>query len=255
MSKNILLLPDTQIRPDNINQNLELMQAIGEVITSWKPDVVVDIGDHWDMYSLNTYDMSKQNRRTFDGAAVAADVEAGQQAMDVLLEPLRDLQDRQRSAKHKVYNPQMEFFIGNHEERIARFPELRELVTYATLFESCPEWTVNDFLVPKEIEGVLFAHYFANPLSGRPYGGSAEYRLNKVKQSFVQGHEQTFKYATEYLTNGHTIQALIAGACYLHNEPYKGPQGNNHFRGICLLHNTKDGAYDLEQVSVERLLK
>ncbi|MNM92455.1 hypothetical protein D3C81_1047900 [compost metagenome] len=91
-------------------------------------------------------------------------------------------------------------------------------------------------------------------MSGKPIGGTAEYRLNKLKLSFVQGHEQTFKYAQEYLNDGRKISALVGGSCYLHDEVYKGFQGNNHFRGCFMLHNVHDGMYDLEQVSAERLL-
>ena len=34
---------------------------------------------------------------------------------------------------------------------------------------------------------------------------------------------------------------LINGACYDFPEGYKGWQGNNHFRGITMLHEVKDG--------------
>lgn len=253
MASNILYVPDTQIRPDNLEKNLPLAQAIGELIVSWRPDIVVFGGDHFDMASLSVHDMGKINKKTFDGGAVRADIEAGRVAMDVIQAPLLDLQQRQRSSKHKVYAPTQEFLIGNHEERASRFPELRGLVSYDDMLEGYP-FNVHDFLEVVEIEGVLFSHYFYNPLSGRPYGGSAEYRLNKIKRSFVQGHEQTFRTAEEYLSDGSVIKGLIAGACYLHDEPYKGYQGNNHYRGVIMMHGVENGNYDLEQVSVKRLL-
>lgn len=159
----------------------------------------------------------------------------------------------QRHYKKKVYKPKLHFLIGNHEERLTRFPELRGLVGYDDLFKGT-NWEVHDFLKPIKVGGVHFVHYAYNPLSGRPIGGTAEFRLNKLKMSFVQGHEQTFKYAQEYLNDGRRISALVCGACYLHDEAYKGYQGNNHFRGALMLHNVKDGMYDLEQYSVERLL-
>ena len=33
----------------------------------------------------------------------------------------------------------------------------------------------------------------------------------------------------------------INGACYEHDEAYKGFQGNNHFRGLTVLHEVEDG--------------
>lgn len=251
--KKILVIPDKQIRPDNLDQNYPLLQAIGNLIVREKPDIIVDIGDHFDMYSLNTYDMSKTNRKTFDGEAVHNDIIAGKMAMDVMLAPLYERQESQRQAKHKVYKPEMYFTVGNHEERILRFPELKKLVDFESLLDNTP-FQMIPYLQPIELEGILFCHYFYNPMSGRPFGGSAEYRLNKLKQSFVQGHEQSFKYAAEYLSNGRTIQGLVGGACYLHDEGYKGYQGNHHYRGAFMLHDVNDGEFDLEQLSVNRLL-
>lgn len=251
--QNILVIPDTQIRPDNLELNAPLLSAIGELIVAWKPDTIVHIGDHFDMHSLSTYDMPKRNRRTFDGQEVEADIKAGLAGMSYLLNPLFKEQERQRNNKHKVYNPRRVFTLGNHEERADRFAELKGLIDIRCELDFMG-WEVYDYLEPCFIEQIMFVHYAANPLSGRPYGGTAEYRLNKMKTSFVQGHEQTFKYAEEYLNDGRSISALVGGACYLHDEPYKGYQGNNHFRGCFMLHGADSGRYDLEQVSTRRLI-
>lgn len=252
MSTNILVIPDTQIRPDNIDVNTPLLKAVGELITSWRPDVIVHIGDHWDMHSLSTYDLAPRNRRTFDGGEVNEDFNVGWHGMEILMSSLTALQAQQRLNKHKIYNPRKVFTMGNHEQRVDRFNELKGMIDIPAALEDFG-FEVYDYLEPCYIEDIAFVHYAANPLSGRPYGGTAEYRLNKMKTSFVQGHEQTFKYATEYLNNGRAISALVGGACYLHDEPYKGPQGNNHYRGCFMLHDACDGVYDLEQVSAQRL--
>lgn len=253
MSKNILVIPDTQIRPDNLELNAPLLSAIGQLIVDWRPDVIVHIGDHFDMKSLCHYDFPKNNRQVFDGEEVKADVEAGVDGLVALLEPLWQLQMKQLYNKKRQYNPEMHFTVGNHEQRVDRFNELKALVRLEQEIKDCG-FTVHPFLKPVEIEGVHFVHYAYNAMSGKPIGGTAEYRLNKLKLSFVQGHEQTFKYAQEYLNDGRKISALVGGSCYLHDEEYKGFQGNNHFRGCFKLHNVHDGMYDLEQVSVERLL-
>lgn len=253
MSSNILVIPDSQIRPDNLELNAPLLAAVGQLIVDRRPDIVVHIGDHYDMKSLSSYDFAPRNRRTFDGAEVVADVDAGNEAMDILLGPLWALQGAQRKSKHKVYSPRRVFTLGNHEQRADRFSELAGLVDLRGELNSFG-WEVYDYLEPCFIEDIMFTHYVANPMSGKPVGGTAEYRLNKVKCSFVQGHEQTFKYAQEYLNDGRRISALVGGACYLHDEPYKGYQGNNHFRGAFFLHGATSGTYDLEQLSTGRLL-
>lgn len=250
----ILFIPDTQIRPDNLELNRPLLLALGQRIVDERPDVVVMIGDWWDFYSLNMYDLKSQNRLTFDGDAVNADIEAGVEAMHIMLGPLWDLQARQKQSKHKVYNPRRVFTKGNHEQRAERFPELKGFVNITEVLDDMG-WEVYEYLEPVYINGVAFCHYFYNPNSGRPYGGTAEFRLNKMKCSFVQGHEQTFKYATEYMNNGQAISGLVAGSCYLHEEGYKGHQGNNHYRGAFLLNNVQDGMYDLQALSIYELLK
>lgn len=233
--------------------NRPLLEAIGQLIVDWRPDVIVHIGDHFDMQSLSLYDFPKNNRMVFDGNEVLADVNDGILGLHDLINPLWELQEQQAYNKKKVYRPEMHFTMGNHEQRVDRFNELKGLVNIP--FEVAQfGFEVHPFLKPVEIEGVHFVHYAYNAMSGKPIGGTAEYRLNKLKLSFVQGHEQSFKYAQEYLNDGRKISALVGGSCYLHDEVYKGYQGNNHFRGCFKLHNVHDGMYDLEQVSVERLL-
>lgn len=247
----ILVIPDTQVRPDNFDENVPIFVGLGNIIVKEQPDIVVHLGDHWDMHSLSSYD--NKLKAQFDGDKVMEDVMAGMDAMDVILSPLKAKQQQQRDSKHKIYQPTMKFLIGNHEQRIKRFQELNSLVNYASLLKYTP-WDVVDYQKIIQLEGINFSHYFYHPLSGNPIGGSAEYRLNKLKFSFVQGHEQSFKYAEEYLADGRVISGLIGGACYAHREPYKGYQGNNHFRGCFLLHDAHEGAYDLEKISIQRLV-
>jgi hypothetical protein len=52
---------------------------------------------------------------------------------------------------------------------------------------------------------------------------------------------------------GHEIIGLIAGACYVHAEPYLGYQGNSHFRGIVVKNEVRDGHYDIMRVSLDYL--
>lgn len=43
--------------------------------------------------------------------------------------------------------------------------------------------------------------------------------------------------------------------CYEHNEDYLGPQGNNHWRGLLVLHEVNDGEFDMMPVSLGYLRK
>lgn len=241
MIPKILVIPDTQAKEGVPTEHLH---NLGHFIVEERPDVIVHIGDHWDMPSLSSYD--KGTARA-EGRRVRADIQAGNEAMQLILAPLRKVQDHQRQMRKRVYSPDMHFFVGNHEERITRYenqnPEVQGALGWDTLDLS--DWTVHPFLQPHTIGGVDFCHYFYNPNSGKPIGGTMEFRLNKVKRSFVQGHEQGLKYANDAIGD-RRIHGLMVGSCYLHDEHYKGPQGNNHWRGFAVLNNVQDGDYDLE---------
>lgn len=248
MINKLLLIPDTQVKP---GVDISHLTALGEWIVKERPDAIVHIGDHWDMPSLSSYDRGTAKA---EGRRVLQDIDAGNHAMHELLNPLRRLQESQRNNRKRVYSPEMHFFLGNHEQRMERYtnsnPEVQGVIGYDNLDLS--SWTVHPFLQPHTLGGVEFSHYFYNPNSGKPFGGSAEYRLGKIKRSFVQGHEQGLKYHIEPVGD-RRIHGLVAGSFYSHDEEYKGPQGNNHWRGFCVLHNVHDGEYDLEIVGLENL--
>ena len=108
-SKRILCIPDTQCKPD---VDLSYMTAIGRYIADKQPDVIVHLGDAVDFPSLSSYDKGK---RSFEGRRLKADLEAGHEGMMRLVQPLKDLQERQRANKKKVYSPRMILTLGNHE--------------------------------------------------------------------------------------------------------------------------------------------
>jgi hypothetical protein len=87
---------------------------------------------------------------------------------------------------------------------------------------------------------------------GRPCA-SAQAQLTKKHMSCIAGHQQGLQIATSYRADGTRLTSIIAGSCYEHDEDYLGPQGNNHWRGIVVLHDVHDGAFDLMPVSLNYL--
>lgn len=218
--------------------------AVGNYIVHKRPDVIVNAGDFWDMPSLSSYD---RGTKASHGRSVLADIEAGHVAMEVLLEPLRTLQQTQSQNKKKVYRPRMVFLLGNHEQRIERHvnsnPELDGFLSYADLRLEEYGWEVIPYLQTINLGGVLFSHYFYNPMTGRPLGGSIESRLNKIKMSFVQGHVQGLQIGTSFRPDGSKCWGVVAGSGYEHEERYIGPQANDHWRGILMLYNVQNGDF------------
>lgn len=240
-----VILPDGQVKKGvPINHHA----AAANYIVEHQFEHIINVGDFWDMPSLSSYD----NLKAAEGKRVMVDIEAGNSAMQEFMNVI--VRGRKKTKK---WIPSMDFLLGNHEQRIERAvgmnPKLEGLIGYHQL--NLGGWKVHDFLEIALIDGIHYSHYFPNPMSGKALGGNANSMLAKLGFSFVQGHRQSIEYARKDLNNGKSIQGLIAGAFYQHDEDYKGPQGNGHFRGICVLHDVHDGNYDLEIVSMDRLMR
>lgn len=238
----ILVIADTQCKPD---ENLEYMTWIGKYIADKKPDIVVHIGDHFDFPSLSSYDKGK---KSFEGRRLKADIEAGNLGMQLLMEGFKDVDG---------YTPRLVFCMGNHEYRFDRLaedmPELDGFVGTDTLPLREYGWEVVPFLKPIEIAGIFFVHYLANPFTGKPYGGSAMSQLKTVGNSFVVGHKQCLDVAIRPTLDGKHQLGIINGAAYPFEESYKGYQGNNHWRGLTMLHEAKEGFASPMFVSLDYL--
>jgi len=90
----IIVIPDCQVKP---NTRIDHLEWAGKYIAEKKPDVIVNIGDFWDMPSLSCYDKGKKD---FEGRRYKKDVEAGNAAMDLLLAPIKK-ESNKRGSKWK----------------------------------------------------------------------------------------------------------------------------------------------------------
>lgn len=246
-----LMISDVQSKP---GVPLDHLKWLGEYIMHRKPEVIVCIGDFADMPSLSSYDRGKLQ---FEGRRYREDIKVAKKAMDILLAPMREF-NRRMVKNHKTrYTPRMVMCLGNHEERIQRIvnenPEFEGLIGYDDL--PYQEWEVHDYLKPVFIDGVCYTHYLANPMTGKPYGGSALNQLTKVCHSFVVGHKQTLDVATRFTLEGKQQWGVISGAYYLHDEDYKGYQGNHHWRGVVYAKDVKDGNFCPFFISLDYLRK
>ena len=245
-----LVIPDTQCKPDHSFKHLTW---VGKYAADKKPDVIIHLGDHWDMPSLSVYDIGK---KSFEGRTYQADIEAGHRGMEALLAPIREEQARLRHNKHKQWNPRMVFLLGNHEERIQRAIEtdrkLDGLIGYHDFkldeygFECIP------FLQPIVIDGVAYCHYFTSGVMGRPVSSPA-LMLSKKHMSCVMGHVQDRGIAYARRADGKRMTGLFGGICYMHDEDYLTPQTNGSWSGIWMFNEVEDGAFDELPVSLSYL--
>jgi len=248
----ILVIPDCQVKPGIPTEHLTWA---GKAIVDYRPDVVINIGDFADMPSLSTHD--KVGSKYFEGKRYKDDIKAAKEGMVKLLAPLRELQKSQRATKHKVYKPRMVLTLGNHENRInravANSPILDGVISVKDLdYER--DWEVHDFLHPVFIGGVGFCHYFPVGAMGRA-ASSATVLVNKLHQSCIAGHQQGKQVAYGKRADGTAICGIIAGSYYLHDEDYMDVISNKHWRGLVVLNEVKDGAFDEMFLSISYLEK
>ena len=245
-----LVIPDTQVKPNSPTDHL---RWAGLYAAEKKPDVIVHIGDHFDMPSLSSWDVGK---KSFEGRRYKDDIEAGIHAMEVFLQPIRDEQQRLKVNKHKQWRPRMVFTLGNHENRIERAiesdPKLDGLIGYKDLQLDEMGWEVYDFLDVVVIDQIAYAHYFTSGIMGRPVS-SARNMLSKKMMSCIMGHVQDRDIAYGRRADGTNILGLFSGIYYQHDEDYLTPQTNSSWRGIWMLNEVANGGCDELPVSMNYL--
>jgi hypothetical protein len=247
-----LIIPDTQCKPGNSFDHLEWA---GKYAVKTKPDVIVHLGDHWDMSSLSVYDIGK---KSFEGRTYNHDVKAGNDAMDVFMKPIIEEQKRQKENKKKVWKPKKVFLIGNHEYRIDRAIEsdrkLEGLIGYNDFNLKRHNWEVHNFLDVAIVNGVAYSHYFTSGVMGRPVS-SPHLMLQKKHMSCIMGHVQDRGISYSKKADGSSITGLFAGIFYQHDEEYLNPQTNGSWSGIWMLNEVNNGSFDEMPVSINYLRK
>ena len=247
-----IVIPDTQAKYGVPTAHLDWVGRYIAEKFAGRPNVkIIHLGDHYDMPSLSSYD--RKGGSLMEGRRYTTDVEYGDRAWHILEAPIL-------AARSKRGQPELHFLFGNHEERIVRAgqqdAQLESLITLDDLaVVKDGIWTTHPFLKPIRLDGVTYAHYFANRMSGRPLAGqSMDARIKTVGHSFTMGHQQGLWFGRRETLHGAQL-GLVAGSCYLHDEDYLGPQGNDHWRGIIVCYDVRRGDYDPKFVSLGSLCK
>ncbi len=250
MSRRYFLIPDTQVRP---GVDTSYIEWLAHAIVEYRPDVIVHLGDHFDMPSLSKHETP--GSLVLEGARVLEDIEAGNDAFARLVAPMEKEQARVAANKKKQWNPEKHFLFGNHCHRITRAvsadPKWQGVLTLDML--KTPGFTRHPLLEIVELDSIWFSHYFSNTQSGRPISGSIDNRLNRIGHSFVQGHAQGFLYGVRQFPGSVARHGLVAGSCYLHDEHYRDAQSNGEWRGAIVLNEVRNGTYDIMPLSVAYL--
>lgn len=251
MSKH-LVIPDCQVK-DGVD--LSYLSWVGQYAVEKKPDVIIQIGDFADLPSLSSYDVGK---KSFEGRRYKTDIEAARKGMSMLLDPIHMFNKKARANKEKQYHPRLILTLGNHENRIERAVEndakLDGTIGLSDLGYEEFGWEVYPFLDIVAVDGVHYSHYFTSGVMGRAVPNARQLLLKK-HVSCTMGHVQNWELHRETRADGSPILGLFSGSCYLHNEDYLGPQGNNYDRLIWMKHEVSDGVYFPMPVTLKYLEK
>lgn len=247
-NRTYILIPDSHANPDHLNTRADYLSKL---IIDIKPDVVVNMGDQFDMQSLSSYDKGK---RAFQGRSYKKDVDSGLEFHDRVWGPVK-------ATKKKL--PYTVYLIGNHEERIDRAldlsPELEGTIGYKDLdleryYDDVVHYSGSTPGVI-ELDGILFAHFYISGIMGRPTGGEhpAHMLLSKVKQSAVAGHSHLLDVCFQTTQVSKPWNGLITG-CYLDYVPsWAGNQARLWKSGVSVLRNVDNGNFDFQWISLESL--
>ena len=212
-----LVLPDAQVKPGSDTIHCEWA---ANAVLDYRPDVIVIIGDWWDLPSLSTHELP--GSKEAEGRNVREDIDAGNAAFERFYKPIRKEVDRTVSSHKRRWKPECHFLMGNHEHRmsraIARDPKFDGMLSLEHL--KTPGFQRHEFLKIVDVDGIKYCHYFPNPFSGKPIGGTIVSRLNNIGSSFTQGHQQGFLYASKQCPD-HVKHGLACGRFYLENEHYR----------------------------------
>lgn len=250
MGRSHLIIPDPHAQPGYNNDRADYL---AQLIIDLRPDVVINMGDTWDMPSLSSYDRGK---KSFQGRNYRKDVESGIEFNERMWGPVR---------ARKKRLPERIFLEGNHEERITRAieasPELEGAISFSDLklddyYDNVVRYTGQTPGVVK-VDGVSYSHYFITGVSGRSIGGEhpGYMLLTKEFESCTQGHTHVFDYCERTSASGVKIAGMVAGVYQDYFSEWAGEANKLWWRGVVFKENVENGFYDFRTISLDRLRK
>ena len=251
LSKVHLIIPDIHSHWEHDNARADLLSKL---VIDLQPDVVINMGDQWDMPSLSSYD---KGLRSFQGRTYAADIASGCEFSDRLWGPVK---------RRKRKLPLRVFLHGNHENRIEKAlqlsPELEGTINFSDLSLD----TNYDIVVPYtgkntpgiiELDGVTYAHYLVSGIMGRPVGGEhpAYSLISKSFTSCTVAHSHLLDFCIRTMPDGGRVMGLVAGCMVDYKSDWAGETQKLWWPGVIVCRNVNDGQYDPEMITLERLRK
>ena len=239
-----LVVPDAHVGP---GQDLSRFDALSKLINHKRPTRIIFMGDFVTLEALSNWDLQKAG--IMEGKRYWEDVAAGREAL-------------RRSLKLPFgYEPEVVYIKGNHETRLERYVETKpELTGMLDLVKDLQLAEVGITQVVEyrdsiEFDGVIFTHAPQNAANQAVSGKYAIHRAAEMSAKstvFVHTHRNE---GVNYYRHGagDITQLKMAGAFFEHTDDYAYGGLNSYWRGLMLLTHWKDGRFDVEEISLERL--
>lgn len=243
-----LVIPDPHAHPEFNNARFDWLAGL---IKDVKPDVVINLGDHFDMPSLSGYD---KGTKGFEGRRVLKDLNAGLEAHERMWGPVK-------RSKKKL--PRRIVLEGNHEHRLKRAvnssPELEGVLSFDSFgfrdfYDDVVEYNGGTPGVI-EVDGIHYAHFFISGVLGRPISGEhpAYSLLTKQFVSCTAGHVHTTDYCVRTTVTGQRVHGLISGVYQDYHSDWAGESNKLWWKGVVVKRNVEGGTYDPQWISIEEL--
>lgn len=251
---NIVVVPDSHSNSDTDNNRF---LWLGRFLLDRQPDVIVNLGDLFDMNSLSSYDKGK---KSFEGRRYQNDIACGVDALFKMDQAYNEYNNRRKNIKKAPLKlPRKIITLGNHEgfrinRAIETSPELDGVLSIDNLRLQEFGYEVYPFKTPVCVEGVWFCHYFPSGVLGQPVSGVsiASSLIQKNLVSSIQGHSHTWDHAIRSRPDGSKVIGLCAG-WYGEHATYADATDQLWVSCITMLHEVHDGVFDIEQISIERI--
>jgi predicted phosphodiesterase len=244
-----LIIGDSHAKPAVSNRRYHWL---GKLARDLKPDVVVNMGDWFDMESLCSYD---RGTKGFEGRRYKNDIDCGNNALEIF-----DHYTKKMSFEREALE-------GNHEHRASRAietePQLEGVVGLESMAFNDFGWNLTKY--EGSSPGVLtkdriaFSHFHVTGIMQRSISGEhpAYTMIMKRHMSCIAGHSHLFDYAERNNARGERLQGVIAG-CYLDPRQFEGYAGSANWmwkRGLLILRDVRRGEFDHEWISTKRILR
>jgi hypothetical protein len=250
-SKTYIIAPDAHAHPDFNNDRADWL---GKLILDIRPDVVVNMGDTFDMPSLSSFDKGKAS---FQGASYEKDINSGLDFLDRMWHPIR---------KAKKKKPKSVYLYANHERRLDKVLDYQPELSGSKYGISKKDYCLEDYhsvvvdyngqtpgIYPSD--GINFAHFMVSGVMGRPIGGDNHARslLSKTHSSCIVAHSHLLDYAVHSSPDGKKTMGLVAGVYTDYQSPWAGNVQNLWWSGVQILRSVEGGTFDPQFISIEAL--